>query len=284
MLAIFCTLVGALATSIRAEHKPHTVISLVEDINLADQDIKSLPYDDDIVTDEEKYEMVRFDNTSHPTVPKMRVENKNADYMLDLKGIHFLKHELNLIPHARKTRFTLATDVAANMHVGHIFKSKTSGNWLKVEGVDLLKRDIKTLTLIRNIKYCENECQKTRECESFSYTGHCWLKKSPKNYILKPDVDSYIQIPINYQCFANSDFYGGDFFDTDTSYNGCTKLCNILHKRCKGFTWVLNENKPLGQCYLKTFQNEHHVSPNDRGAITCRRCGAVDYPFPCTIS
>ncbi len=174
----------------------------------------------------------------------------------------------------RKLRFVLATDSAAHMR-----KKKKTNEWLRVEGIDLLQRDLKSLTRIDHVE-CQKECEATPECESFSHTGahphgFCYLKKSAENYRLNSDVNSYVKIPAKYKCSANADVYGDDFFATKTSYNGCAKLCNKQRKKCDSFTWILNENEPLGQCYLKTLIDEPRISPNARGSITCQRGGGI---------
>jgi hypothetical protein len=163
----------------------------------------------------------------------------------------------------------------ATVATGHRAKQKESGDWFQVRGIELIKRDIKNITRVWSFENCQDACEKTRKCESFSYSGayptdYCLLKKSAENYLLNADVDSYLKMPSNYQCFGNSDFYGYDFFTTKTSYNDCSKFCN-KYNRCNGFTWVLSEHEPLGQCYLKTLLGDHEVSPSNRGAITCRR-------------
>jgi hypothetical protein len=153
----------------------------------------------------------------------------------------------------------------------------TSDHWLNVQGIELINRDIKNITNIGNIEDCKEECTTTPECESFSYTESwpyykytCWFKKSAQNYVLKSGVNSFVKHPAMYQCFSNSDFNGRDFFYSQTSYNGCAKLCNEQRKKCTGFTWALSLNKTRGVCSLKTLSIDFWtVSANSRGSVSC---------------
>jgi hypothetical protein len=88
--------------------------------------------------------------------------------------------------------FALSTASAANIRI----RDSIPGDWLRIEGVDLLKRDLATKSFIEmtsNAKdICIEACEKTPYCESFTYSGArptCWLKRSAKNFVLNSEVD-----------------------------------------------------------------------------------------------
>jgi hypothetical protein len=185
---------------------------------------------------------------------------------------------VNCNEECEKARLALPIDSLAFMRgdVESLSSSSTSrdSQWLKVRGIDLLRQDV--MNYAGNVEDCEAGCETIPECESFSVSGvfphqTCWLKKSAMNYALNASVDSYVRMPATYECFANSDFYGYDFFSTATSFDDCTALCNNERKQCKGFTWVLNENVNLGQCYLKTLPDDASTISSTRGAISCQQ-------------
>ncbi len=170
---------------------------------------------------------------------------------------------------------------AATMRAEH----KITGNWLKVQGMDMLKQDIKSLKRVNSTAYCIEECENTPKCESFSYTsefpyGTCWFKKSVQNFALNSNAVSFIKTPAKFECFANSDFYGHDVFSSKVSYDDCSILCNKERKTCNSFTWILNENEEYGQCYLKMLPDNAQRNDNSRGAVTCRSRGNYDEEIP----
>ncbi len=156
-------------------------------------------------------------------------------------------------------------------------KPVPSSKWLQVKGIDLLKQDIKAVNRVGEIAYCGQVCDQTPDCQSSSFTGPfpyatCYLKRSPMNYVLNPAVDALIKVPDSYQCFANSDFSQRDLANHASSFVDCSNACNGNNK-CNGFTWVLNENSDLGQCYLKTLEVGQSPIGNNRGAVACKQVG-----------
>jgi hypothetical protein len=170
--------------------------------------------------------------------------------------------------------FTLSSASAASMRA-----EATTGDWLKVIGIDLLQQDIEMIKNIRCAENCAEVCAKKSNCESFSYhsspssrpNSTCWLKQSVQNYVVNSNVVSYVKTPSTYQCFSYSELPGDVFYHTATSYNDCAKLCDKERANCDGFTWVLNENDDLGLCYLKALPADAKTVANSLGAITCKR-------------
>jgi hypothetical protein len=172
--------------------------------------------------------------------------------------------------------FAFSTAMASCMRA----EQALSGEFFKVEGIELLNRDIQGHLNISSIEECQQLCVDTPKCESFSYLnepydgsmphGSCKLKKSAKNYVLNAAVDSYVKSPRNFLCFGNSDFPGHDFFTKKTSYNECSSRCN-KNKKCNAFSWTINHDADLGQCYLKNLPANATPVADNRGAITCER-------------
>jgi hypothetical protein len=163
-------------------------------------------------------------------------------------------------------------------------------HWMMIRGIELIGKDITSVTEVDHqydvnieidphwdrLDICKRACESTRGCESWSFDasfsdGTCFLKKSPKNYFLDPDVISYVKTPVDYECRPRANFYGVHLFNFTSSYNECVKECNRNRYSCNGFTWILNENLELGQCFLKSLPHGPQTLPNFDGAITCHR-------------
>jgi hypothetical protein len=174
------------------------------------------------------------------------------------------------------TLLALSTALATYVRPEHA----SSGEFLRIEGIELLYRDIESFN-VSSIDSCQELCEHTYRCESFSYDGSihhgtCMLKKSAKNYVHNPTMTSSVRCRRPFKCFANSNFHGYDFSTIQTSYNDCAFRCNKSAKKCNGFTWLNNENAALGQCYLKTLPADAMPVPDSRSAIGCQRIAEPD--------
>jgi len=148
----------------------------------------------------------------------------------------------------------------------------TKNVYVKVNNVDFYnQKDIKTVFNVPSINQCRDECNKNLDCRAVSFTGStCYLKGYPDNYALNPNVASLVKVPAPYHCFGNSDFFQGDVASSARSLPNCSDACD-RDINCNAFTWVLNENNVLGQCYLKNFVSVLSPIFNPRGAIACTK-------------
>ncbi|KAF0712893.1 hypothetical protein As57867_004599, partial [Aphanomyces stellatus] len=168
-----------------------------------------------------------------------------------------------------------------------ITAAQSNTAWVTDNGVDLTptfdNAEVNVQTGVTSIHTCIDFATSKQNTYATLDGSTCKSYNLTYKYTRRDGVTSAARYNADdFECFGNSDLWGGDVWDTNTRFERCLDTCKNQFsddgaQRCSAVAWVQNDGEEMGHCYLKYLKDDplRDPTPNSRGAITCRSRASI---------